>query len=288
MPSRPGSIRSRTTRSVVGAQGEAFAADAVGGDRDAIALRFESPRQEVGDPCLVLDDQDLHGGDAKPRGDPCRSRFLKNALKPFGTMDWSLLHTLNDFLFQHDQVEDPLLFYVNASEALFVATLAVVFLLAHGRRHLDWRRATVAAVLSAGLGLARRQGDFGTGRSGPPVRRRSPRRPPVLGPRRRPRLPQRPCDGRIRDRDGDRAAQAASRISSPWSPPRCSRSAGSLSASTTRATSLRAPRSAPRRRSPSGRRPPAAGSTPSPTSSAGAGTGHWAGAPFAAGIAWRP
>jgi undecaprenyl-diphosphatase len=69
-------------------------------------------------------------------------------------MDWSVLHTLNDFLFQHDQVEDPLLFYVNASEALFVATLAVVFLLAHGRRHLDWRRATVAAVLSAGLGLA--------------------------------------------------------------------------------------------------------------------------------------
>jgi len=68
-------------------------------------------------------------------------------------MDWSLLHALNDFLFQHDQVEDPLLFYVNASEALFIATLAVVFLLAHGRRHLDWRRATVAAVLSAGLGL---------------------------------------------------------------------------------------------------------------------------------------
>lgn len=68
-------------------------------------------------------------------------------------MDWSLLHTLNDFLFRHDQVEDPLLFYVNASEMLFIATLAVVFLLAHGRRHLDWRRASVAAVLSAGLGL---------------------------------------------------------------------------------------------------------------------------------------
>jgi undecaprenyl-diphosphatase len=69
-------------------------------------------------------------------------------------MDWSVLHTLNDFLFHHDQVEDPLLFYVNASEALFIATLAIVFLLAHGRRHLAWRRATVAAVLSAGLGLA--------------------------------------------------------------------------------------------------------------------------------------
>jgi undecaprenyl-diphosphatase len=69
-------------------------------------------------------------------------------------MDWSLLHALNDFLFRHDQVEDPLLFYVNASVLLFIATLGIVFLLAHGRRHLAWRRATVAAVLSAGLGLA--------------------------------------------------------------------------------------------------------------------------------------
>jgi undecaprenyl-diphosphatase len=69
-------------------------------------------------------------------------------------MDWSLLHTLNDFLFRHDAVEDPLVFYVNASEALFVATLAVVFLAAHGQRFAPWRRAVVAAGLSAGLGLA--------------------------------------------------------------------------------------------------------------------------------------
>jgi undecaprenyl-diphosphatase len=69
-------------------------------------------------------------------------------------VDWSVLHALNDFLFRHDGVEDPLLFYVNASEALFIATLAIVFLAARGRRHVGWRRATVAAVLSAGLGLA--------------------------------------------------------------------------------------------------------------------------------------
>lgn len=69
-------------------------------------------------------------------------------------MDWSLLHSLNDFLFHHDAVEDPLLFYVNASEALFVATLAIVFLAAHGSRYASWRRAVVAAGLSAGLGLA--------------------------------------------------------------------------------------------------------------------------------------
>ena len=69
-------------------------------------------------------------------------------------MDWSLLHTLNDFLASHDGLEDSLLFYVEVSEALFIATLAVVFFCAHGVKHLAWRRATVAAVLSAGLGLA--------------------------------------------------------------------------------------------------------------------------------------
>jgi undecaprenyl-diphosphatase len=69
-------------------------------------------------------------------------------------MDWSLLHALNDFMFRHDGVEDPLLFYVNVSEALFIATLAIVFLAARGAAHAAWRRASVAAVLSAGLGLA--------------------------------------------------------------------------------------------------------------------------------------
>ncbi len=68
-------------------------------------------------------------------------------------MDPSLLHAVNDFLFRHDAVEDPLLFYVNVSEALFVATLAVIFIAARGSRLADLRRASVAAVLSAGLGL---------------------------------------------------------------------------------------------------------------------------------------
>jgi undecaprenyl-diphosphatase len=69
-------------------------------------------------------------------------------------VDWSLLHALNDFLFHHDGVEDPLLFYVNISEALFAATLAIVFLAAHGQRLAEWRRASLAAVLGAGFGLA--------------------------------------------------------------------------------------------------------------------------------------
>jgi hypothetical protein len=116
-------------------------------------------------------------------------------------MDWSLLHTLNDFLFRHDQVEDPLLFYINASEMLFVATLAVVFLLAHGRRHLDWRRATVAAVLSAGLGLAVAKVLSELVDRARPFRRR--------------RLSQRPRDGGVRDRDGDSPSQAAGRTRRP-------------------------------------------------------------------------
>jgi undecaprenyl-diphosphatase len=69
-------------------------------------------------------------------------------------MDWSILHTLNNFLYHHDAVEDPLLFYVNISEALFVATLVLVFLFANGDRLRPWRRAAVAAGLSAGLALA--------------------------------------------------------------------------------------------------------------------------------------
>jgi undecaprenyl-diphosphatase len=69
-------------------------------------------------------------------------------------MDWSLLHALNDFMAAHDGVEDPLLFYVEISEALFAATLVAVFLLARGTRHAAWRRATVAALLSAGVALA--------------------------------------------------------------------------------------------------------------------------------------
>ena len=69
-------------------------------------------------------------------------------------MDWSLLHSLNDFMAEHDGIEDVLLFYVEASEALFVVTLLLVFLFARGAGRMAWRRATVAAVLSAALALA--------------------------------------------------------------------------------------------------------------------------------------
>jgi undecaprenyl-diphosphatase len=73
-------------------------------------------------------------------------------------MEWSILHALNDFLYRHDSVEDPLLFYINISEALFVATLVLVFVFANGERRRSWRRAAVAAALSAGLALVAAKG----------------------------------------------------------------------------------------------------------------------------------
>jgi undecaprenyl-diphosphatase len=69
-------------------------------------------------------------------------------------VDWSVLHALNDFLYRRDAVEDPLLAFVNLSEALFLATLVVICLVAHGERWASWRRTAVAAGLSAALGLA--------------------------------------------------------------------------------------------------------------------------------------
>jgi undecaprenyl-diphosphatase len=72
-------------------------------------------------------------------------------------MDWSVLHAMNDFLYRRDAVEDPLLTFVNLSEALFLGTLMVIFLLASRERWMSWRRTAVAAGLSAGLGLAAAQ-----------------------------------------------------------------------------------------------------------------------------------
>jgi undecaprenyl-diphosphatase len=69
-------------------------------------------------------------------------------------IEWSVLHTLNNFLFHHDGVEDPLVAYINVSEALFVVTLVLVFLFANGERLRIWRRAALAAALSAGVALA--------------------------------------------------------------------------------------------------------------------------------------
>jgi undecaprenyl-diphosphatase len=68
-------------------------------------------------------------------------------------MDWSVVHTLNHFLVRNDGVEDPLKVYVQIAEALFLAILVVVCVLARHERGRPFRRAAVAAGLSAGLGL---------------------------------------------------------------------------------------------------------------------------------------
>lgn len=68
-------------------------------------------------------------------------------------MDWSIVHSLNGWLYHHDGIEDPLLAYVQEAETLYF--LLVVLLCAFAR-HQPWaplRRAAAAAGLSAGLGL---------------------------------------------------------------------------------------------------------------------------------------
>jgi undecaprenyl-diphosphatase len=68
-------------------------------------------------------------------------------------VDWSIVHSLNGFLFRNDPIEDPLLWYVSAAEALYLLLLVVLFLFARHDRFASVRRAAVAAGLSAGVGL---------------------------------------------------------------------------------------------------------------------------------------
>jgi undecaprenyl-diphosphatase len=68
-------------------------------------------------------------------------------------MDWSIVHSLNGFLYHNDPIEDPLLAYVTAAEALYFLLLVVLILVARHERFAPVRRAAVAAGLSAGLGL---------------------------------------------------------------------------------------------------------------------------------------
>jgi undecaprenyl-diphosphatase len=64
------------------------------------------------------------------------------------------VHTLNQLLLHHDWLEDPILGYDSVAEWLYLGMLVVVIALAAGVRRAHWRRAAVAASLSAGLALA--------------------------------------------------------------------------------------------------------------------------------------
>jgi undecaprenyl-diphosphatase len=68
-------------------------------------------------------------------------------------MDWSIAHSLNNFFAHNDGVEDPVLVYVQAAEALFLGMLLLVIAFARHERWVSIRRAAVAAGVSAGLGL---------------------------------------------------------------------------------------------------------------------------------------
>jgi len=69
-------------------------------------------------------------------------------------VDTGLLHALNTFFFHHDLVEDPVVAYANAAEALFLGALVAGFAFVRGHRRQTARHAVVAAGLSAGLALA--------------------------------------------------------------------------------------------------------------------------------------
>ena len=65
-----------------------------------------------------------------------------------------MMNALNDFLFRHDAIEDPLLAYERLSQLLFVGILVVLFFFARRDRRADARRAAVAAGASTVFALA--------------------------------------------------------------------------------------------------------------------------------------
>jgi undecaprenyl-diphosphatase len=69
-------------------------------------------------------------------------------------VDHALLHLLNGLFVHHDDVEDPVVVYVNAAELLFAGMLVVAFVAVGGHRRRTTQRAAVAAGLSAGVALA--------------------------------------------------------------------------------------------------------------------------------------
>lgn len=68
-------------------------------------------------------------------------------------MDWSIVHSLNNWLYHNDGIEDPLLFYVQLAEALYFVLVVLLCAFARHERLAPLRRAAAAAGLSAGLGL---------------------------------------------------------------------------------------------------------------------------------------
>ena len=68
-------------------------------------------------------------------------------------MDWSIVHSLNGWLYHNDGIEDPLLAYVQAAELIYLGIVVLICIFARHARWAPLRRAAAAAGLSAGLGL---------------------------------------------------------------------------------------------------------------------------------------
>jgi undecaprenyl-diphosphatase len=69
------------------------------------------------------------------------------------SMDWSIVHSLNGWLYHNDGIEDPLLAYVQAAEALYFLLVVLLCVFARHEPMAPLRRAAAAGGLSAGLGL---------------------------------------------------------------------------------------------------------------------------------------
>jgi undecaprenyl-diphosphatase len=74
---------------------------------------------------------------------------VKPLALPWGVVNLELLRALNGFVAHRDAVEDPVTFYVTASEVLFASLVVAVFL-AGGRRGA---RSAVAALAAAAIAL---------------------------------------------------------------------------------------------------------------------------------------
>lgn len=71
-----------------------------------------------------------------------------------GGMDWAVVHLANGFLVGRDWLEDPLTFGSEAAVPVFAAATLGLWFLARPGGHRLWKRATVAALLSAAAVLA--------------------------------------------------------------------------------------------------------------------------------------
>jgi undecaprenyl-diphosphatase len=72
-------------------------------------------------------------------------------------MDFHVFKALNGFAFHHDAVEDPLRLFATQAQFVFVALLAILFLMRGRWRSLNARRGVVAAGFSTALALGAAQ-----------------------------------------------------------------------------------------------------------------------------------